>query len=79
MCRDVIQPPATAVEAGEGGRHDAVAFASDDAEPWISRRHRGERFVIIPGPIADAARAPKRAKLVAVAAAKVADLHRRPY
>jgi len=79
MRGDVIQPTATAIEAGERGGDDAIAFAADDAEPRVARRHRGERGIVIARSVADAAGAPKRAKLVAVALAKVADLHLRPY
>ena len=75
----VIEPAATAIETGERGRHDATLFTPDDAEPGVTRRHRVERGVVIAGTITDAACAPERAKLVTVALAKVADLHRRPY
>ena len=79
MRGDVVEPAAAAIEAGERGRDDATLFAPDDAEPGVSRRHRRERRIVVAGSIADAARAPERAKLVAIALAKLADLHRRPY
>ena len=68
MCGDVIEPAATAVEAGERGRNDAIFLTPDDAESRVARRHRGERGIVIARPVADTARAPERAKLVAVAA-----------
>ncbi len=79
MRGDVIQPAAAAVEAGEGGGHDAIAVAADDAQARVPRRHRRERRIVVARPVANPARAPKRAKLVAVALAKVAYLHGRPY
>jgi len=79
MGRDVIQPAATAVESGERGRDDAIAFNTDDAQSRVARHHRGERCIVVTRPIADAARAPERAKRIAIARSKIADLHCRPY
>ena len=79
MCGDVIQPAAAAVEASEGGGHDAIALGADDAQARVPRRHRFERRIVVARPVADPTRAPKSAKLVAVALAEVAYLHGRPY
>ena len=79
MRGDVIQPAAAAVEAGEGGGHDATAVAADDAQARVPSCHCRERRIVIARPVANPASAPKRAKLVAVALAKVAYLHGRPY
>ena len=76
---DVIHPAPAAIEASERRRDEAIAFAADDAESGVARCHRRERRIVIARPVADAARAPQRPKLVAVTLAKVAYLHRRPY
>jgi len=75
----VVQPPATAIETGERGGDESTVFAADDAEPRVARRHCSERCIVIARSIADAARAPERAKRVAIVRSKIAYLHRHPY